>query len=86
MNSQTIAQLILGLGLGGIAGALAAIWVAGGRLAAAVSVFSEAFQRYVTDRHDVETDLLREDFEEVKRETAGLLDAVGRLRRGLKFR
>ncbi|MFQ3669133.1 MAG: hypothetical protein SNJ61_09635 [Fimbriimonadaceae bacterium] len=80
------AALVVGLGVGGVAGAVAAVVSAGGRLARSFGVFRESFEDYIEGRPDAASQRVRADFDDLTGSVDGVVEAATRLRRALRLR
>lgn len=83
MSAEQFATFLLGLGVGGAIGALAALFLAAIRLTESAEVFAGQFRAYVSTRTDPDTARLREAFEAFEGRLATLLEAARRARRAL---
>lgn len=81
MNFEQIAGLVLGLGIGGAVGALAALSAAAGKVKRSVESFGNAFRRYFGGKVDAESQELRESFENLEADLQGLVDAANKAKR-----
>lgn len=86
MNWLDWAALVVGLGVGGVAGAVAAVLAAGGRLAHSFGVFRESFDDYIEGRLDAASQRLHADFNDLTASVDGVIEAATRLRRALRLR
>ena len=81
MNAEQIAGLLVGLGIGGAVGAVAAVVVAASRLKASVDDFGMRFRAYIAGKTDPDSVDLAESFTTMEAGLARLLDSVNKARR-----
>lgn len=86
MTPSEIAAIALGLGAGGIVGALAALTLGGERLAEAFAEFRQKFEAYTSSKSDPETQAIKASFEEVVEALKTMSEAQKRLKRAFKRR
>lgn len=83
MSGEQFASFLIGLGVGGAVGALAALYLAAVRLTESAEAFAEQFRVYAGSRSDPETRRLRDAFEAFEARLGSLVEAVRRARRAL---
>lgn len=83
MGAEQFATFVLGLGIGGVVGALAGLFLAASRLAESAEAFADQFRDYVASRSDPETRRLVEAYEVFDARLGALIEATRRARRAL---
>lgn len=86
MEGLDILLLVLSLGIGGIAGALAAVSVTGAAALEAFEMFRERFQTYMQGKTDPPSRALQADFDDFSETMRASGGALERLRRALRRR
>jgi hypothetical protein len=86
MEGLDILMLVLSLGIGGIAGALAAVSVTGAAAQAAFEFYRDSFQSYMQGRTDPQSRALQADFDDFSETMRASGGALERLRRALRRR
>lgn len=86
LDPITIAAMIVTLGIGGVAGALASAALAGRRVRDSFLRFEAAFRAYVSERDDEPTSELRDLFEDLRDSIASADSALENLQRALRPR
>ncbi|HRF61140.1 MAG TPA: hypothetical protein PLH94_14650 [Fimbriimonadaceae bacterium] len=86
MNLQDIASLLVGIGVGGALGAVAALVLAGSRLAESATTFSAQLRDYLRGRSDPDSRALAEAFEDLDARLQTLLATLQRVRRALRWK
>jgi hypothetical protein len=78
--------LLVGLGVGGVVGALASAVVAAGRVTASFAGFSSLLKAYLSQRSDPESQLVATAFGEVESSLSGLLGTLQQVKRALRWK
>ncbi len=86
MNVADVASLILGMGVGGAVGALAALALSGGKLVDALKDFGTKFRSYTASQTTSALEELKTSFAVVEERAGKLLDVVLRARRALRWK
>lgn len=86
MNIADVASLILGMGVGGAVGALAALALSGGKLIDALKDFGTKFRSYTATQTTSALEELKTSFAVVEEQAGKLLDVVLRARRALRWK
>lgn len=80
------ASVLILMGVGGIAGALATLVSAGGRIATDFGVFKEAYTAYRRDKSPANEVVLSDAFDELDAAIGGFGSAFERLKRAFRSR
>lgn len=86
MNLQDIASLFVGIGVGGAVGAIAALVLAGSRLAESANAFAVQLRAYLRGRSDPDSRALAEAFEDLDRRLQTLMATLQRVRRSFRWK
>ncbi len=86
MNVADVASLILGMGVGGAVGALAALALSGGKLVDALKDFGAKFRSYTASQTTSTLEELKASFAVVEEQAGKLLEVVLRARRALRWK
>lgn len=86
MSANQIASLLLGLGVGGTVGALAALALSGGKLVDALKDFGTKFRSYTAAQTTSALEELKTSFAVVEEQAGKLLEVVLRARRALRWK
>ncbi|MCE9558776.1 MAG: hypothetical protein K8R88_07470 [Armatimonadetes bacterium] len=79
-------QLALGLGLGGVLGALAAVIVAGKKTLSATTIFRDKLFGFLKENSSPEATSLRASYQDLENEVRGLTDSFNRLKGALRWK
>lgn len=83
MRIDQVAGLLLGLGVGGAVGALAAVTLAASRIASAAQAFAVKFKAFMAGRTDPAALDLLEAYDDLDSDIRSLSDALVRAKRAL---
>ena len=86
MNIADVASLILGMGVGGAVGALAALALSGGKLVDALKDFGAKFRTYTKSQTPSALEELKTSFAVLEEQAGKMLEVVLRARRALRWK
>lgn len=86
MNIADVASLVLGMGVGGAVGALAALALAGGKLVDALKDFGAKFRTYTASQTTSALEELKTSFAVLEEQAGKMVEVVLRARRALRWK